>query len=130
MYDSTHKTPTGDFQAKAISRGAVLKFVECPKFLTIVRHADLDEVTPIHCRVAGSGKEVDFLVPQQKLDMQFTPEGIRYSAVLVIKNETPHYLFVCEWNRMGFLVPVRKINTQRLKKTGKFSLRKRRVSIL
>ena len=128
MYTSVHKVDSlhkGSFQARVMSKAAILQFNECPKFLTIVRHADLSETTPLHCRVAGSRKEVDFMVPQQKLDMQYTPEGIRYSAVLVRRYGAHYYLFVCDPIRMGFLVPAKKINIKKLKRTGKFSLRRK-----
>lgn len=110
MYELKYKPSAsgiqqGDFDFRQLQAMAVKRFVECPKFLTLVRHTDLTEVDSVHCYSWVTRKRTDFQVPKQKLLVRHSPNGLRFCLVRVINEEaSPCWLVVCESNRQGFLL--------------------------
>jgi hypothetical protein len=92
-------------EMKEFEKLALAFFIECPKFLTLGRHSDLEETTPLHCYKAGR-KIRDFGAPRQSLQIHTTKDGIPFAKLLVLdKEEKPHWLVVNIANRQGFLLP-------------------------
>lgn len=92
-------------EMKCFERMAIAFFIECPKFLTLVRHADQAETTMLHCYKRGK-KPVDFGVPKQEVKIQTTSDGIPFSAVSVLTEDgEKRWLIVNIANRQGFLLP-------------------------
>ncbi len=84
---------------------AIIFFIECPKFTTLVRHADQAETTELHCLKADR-TPVDFGVPKQETRIHTTKDGIPFSAVSVLtENGGKGWLVVNIANRQGFLLP-------------------------
>jgi hypothetical protein len=131
MYELRHRPATagirfGTFNFRALEAIACGRFVECPKLVTLARHTDLEEETPIHCYGWRTRKKTDFQVPKQKLIDRYTPEGIRFILIKVISEHgLPYWLVVCEPNRYGFLVQGHTIN--RFGKVVSLQRGKRRV---
>ncbi len=102
---STTGLPRGDFDHVKMKKKALIHFRECPKVLTLARHTDLEEDTPVHCQ-RNDGVIIDYRVPRQNLQFLISKEGLRFSVVCVISSRLSRYwLVVCENYRKGFLVP-------------------------
>lgn len=108
MYEfnhSGHVVQGGSFNPSPLERFASVRFAECPRFLTLARHANLSDTTPIHCYRRYDGKQVDFLVPQQELRVRLSTSGFRYLLVRVMDSKfVARWLVVCEQTRQGFLL--------------------------
>ncbi len=107
--DSPHyKRRRGSFGLRRWERRALKTFVECPKILTLAMHAELVEVTPLHCWCAKTRKQIDFLVPKQTIISKTTGGGVDYLILKVITTRgTNRWLVVCSANRRGFLLEER-----------------------
>lgn len=107
--EATLKRRSFDF--RKLEQLAVIRFVECPNFLTLVLHTDSTDTTPLHCKTEGSLQVMDFFVPQQLFIFQTSPEGLRFSVVKVRDVEGVYFwLIVCELNKQGFLVTLDTLN--------------------
>lgn len=101
----------GDFDPFRLERVACGRFIECPKLITLARHTDLEETTPIHCYMLRTKKKVNFKVPKQQHVERYSGQGLRFIFVHVVsENGLPYWLVVCEANRYGFLVPGHVLN--------------------
>ena len=86
---------------------SIRNLVNCPKFLTLARHADLEEVTPLHCIEADTLEKIDLQVPRQSLLTKIGFEGLRYTILRVaVESKEEYLLVVCERNRQGLLLPL------------------------
>ncbi len=95
----------GNFDFRPLENLAYMRFVECPRFTTLVRHADLSEVTPIHCYNWVTRKQTNFLVPKQDLLIRYTRYGTRFVLLRVINERgISCWLIVSEASRRGFLL--------------------------
>lgn len=95
----------GDFAYEKIMKRAICHFSEVPKILTLARHTDLEEDTPIHC-LRTDGVVIDYSVPKQDLHLRLTKTGLRFSVVRVVSSRfSTYWMVACENYRKGFLVP-------------------------
>ncbi len=86
-----------------------MDFRECPKILTIGRHADLEETTQVYCVDVISGEKLAYFVPEQKLLSRQGPELSIFHLVKVSKQQNiqpTHWLVIYSVSRKGFLVPI------------------------
>ena len=118
MYEFKHypsgveiPTVSTPFDFVALQALALFRFVECPKFLTLARHTNLEEVTPLHCIAAITKQQIDLQVPRQGLLCKFDTEGLRFTVLRVVtENKHPCWLVVCEQRRQGFLLSSHVLN--------------------
>lgn len=104
---------------RSLEELALEKYIECPKHITIVRHADLEDDSEFHCtRTAimgplrkGEGLVRNFIVPGQTVIMARDPKYGLFSVIRVSEEVNgPEFALVASVNsRMGFLLPLEKL---------------------
>ncbi len=102
-----------------LEKWAVEKFKQCPKHITIIRHADREDDSQFHCvpmltkdvSMVQRHEPVDFIVPGQTVIMVEDPEFGLFSIIRVTEKEGgPEFALVTSvTNRMGFLLPLEKL---------------------
>lgn len=124
MYEFKHNggytPPKGEFFYRGVERFAVHRYGECPKFLTIVRHADLEEDTPLHCVLTKSKEAVDLHVPKQDFLLKNDEDGLRFAIIKVKQkpdDDVLYWLVVRLFDRKGILVPYEVLD-----QSGEFAL--------
>ncbi|MFA5132130.1 MAG: hypothetical protein WC444_02250 [Candidatus Paceibacterota bacterium] len=101
----------GTFKIILFEAFATAKLCEGPKIVTIARCADKEDLFPVHCSYAGTGRQVNLQVPKQGLTFLYGPNGLRYSLLSVITERgIKKWLVVCEWNRQGLILPEHVMN--------------------
>ena len=95
---------------------AVERYKECPKFVTIVTHADRSDDSPIHCFLAEPFMEQeersdevhhrDFIVPEQTLILLQDEKYGLFSLLNVIESREnkAYWLFSSVTSRTGFII--------------------------
>ena len=101
-----------------LEKDACENYKQCPKHITIIRHADLEDDSQFHC-IPMSTKDmpmqrsepVDFIVPGQTVVMVEDREFGLFSIIRVTEKENgPEFALVTSvTNRMGFLLPLEKL---------------------
>lgn len=132
VYEFKHRSaesylPVGSFDFRSLERLRVALFCECPRLLTLMRHASLEETSPVHCFRAGDRKILKFFVPQQILHSRTSREGLRFLLLKVLsENGCSFWLVMCEWNRQGFLLPGYILRESR--EPARLSFRQRKIA--
>ncbi len=109
----------GQFNHQALQEIACGRYVEGPRMLTLVRHTDYEEESPIHCFSWVTRRQSNFQVPKQKFVVRYSENGLCFVIVHVINDHGfDCLLVVCESNRQAFLLNPRTINLHALKKLG------------
>jgi hypothetical protein len=101
---------------------ATEKYSECPKHITIVRHADLEDDSEFHCVIATPfvgplrpGEKANyrrnFIIPGQDVMLVKDPEFGLFSIVRVMDEHdgSEHILFTGVNSRMGFVLPMEQV---------------------
>ena len=126
-HSSVSGLPVGNFDFRSLERLRVALFCECPKLLTLMRHANLEETSPVHCFRAGDRKALEFSVPQQRLHSRTSKEGLRFLLLKVLSEKgSSFWLVMCEWNRQGFLLPDYILKASR--EPARLSFRQRKLA--
>ena len=109
---------------RKLEQFAIEKYSECPKYVTIVRHADLEDDSEFHCmrvpissdlgpapRLYSSYYQRNFLVPGQEVINFEDDEVGRFSIVRVLESDNgPEYWLISSVrSRMGFIIPIDKL---------------------
>ena len=97
------------FDSRNYKTRIVRDFRECPKVLTVGRHADLEETTEVYCVDAKTGERLAYFVPEQKLLSRAGPERSIFHLVKVSKQQNTqptHWLVIYGVSRRGFLLPI------------------------
>lgn len=105
-----------------LEKDSVEKYSECPKYVTIIRHADREDDSKFHCVpfqpftgpiLPGIDPHYqrNFLVPGQEI---ITVEDLKYglfsiTKVLEKENGPEYWLVASVHSRMGFLIPFEKL---------------------
>lgn len=119
----------GAFSLKGLLPLATAKFWNAPKFLTLARHVDLIDTTPLHCICVGTNHEMSLSVPHQKLLLKVSDEGALFSAVRVITaSGRVCWLVVSQPDRQGFLLPLHVLNVYGNKVSSRRIKRRRMLS--
>lgn len=87
----------------------IKEFKECPKVLTIGRHADLEETTEVYCLEAKTNHRTSYFIPKQNLVSREGPESSTFHFVKVSEKENEpsmYWLVIHGVSRMGFLFPL------------------------
>jgi hypothetical protein len=110
----------GSFPFRDLEMFARARFMKCPKFLTLMRHADLLETTPIYChdkrpyRAFRRPRKKYFMVPKQELIKHTSTEGLRIFVLRVFeKGVGPRqrlWLVVCSPMQHGYTIPAYMLN--------------------
>lgn len=115
---------------RKLEQFAIEKYSECPKYVTIVRHADLEDDSEFHCmrvpissdlgpapRLYSSYYQRNFLVPGQEVINFEDDEVGRFSIVRVLESDNgPEYWLISSVrSRMGFIIPIDKLPESLLK---------------
>lgn len=117
--DSSRGLKRGKFDHSALQNVACGRYVEGPRMLTLVRHTDYDEASPIHCQSWVTLKESHFQVPKQKFMVRYSENGLCFVIVHVINDRGfDCLLVVCETNRQAFLLNPNVINLHAFAKLG------------
>lgn len=110
---------------------AIEKYSECPKYVTIVRHADLVDDSEFHCvrvpvspsvgpvpRINSQYYQRNFLVPGQEVINFDDDEVGRFAIVRVLETEEgPEYWLISSVrSRVGFIIPIDKLPESLMKK--------------
>ena len=97
------------FDASHYKDRVVRDFTECPKVLTLGRHADLEETTEVYCVDARTNEQIAYFIPKQNLLSRNGPESSIFHLIKVSKiqgTEPTHWLVIYGVSRKGFLLPV------------------------
>lgn len=100
---------------RKLEQSALEKYSECPKYVTIINHADKVDDSEFHCVYSFNGPKLpasklgvrNFIVPGQEL-INFEDEDYgKFTVVRVFETEEgPEYwLIVSVQSRMGFIIP-------------------------
>lgn len=106
-----HGLIRGEFAARRLALFAVREFAECPKFVTIARHTNLSETTPVACHLADRRGIIQFQVPKQQFNFFRSRQGLKFTATKVLNDGVSYWLVVCEETRRGFLLPRQVLDT-------------------
>lgn len=109
---------------RQLEKFAVERYIECPKYMTIVRHADLEDDSEFHCVCMIASPELgpqpgigfpyyvrNFVVPGQEI-INFDDEVVGKFVILrVVKeeNDKEYWLITNVWSRVGFIIPIDKL---------------------
>jgi hypothetical protein len=109
---------------RELEKHALEMYVECPKYTTIVRHADLVDDSVFHCFTTFIGPPLpgtypfqrNFTVPKQEVWLVEDAEYGLFSVIRVFeKPESPEcWLVTSIRNRMGFLLPFEHLRLEDL----------------
>lgn len=106
---------------RSLERHALEKYKECPKYVTIVRHADLVDDSEFHCVLSApfvgpprqrgySHYQKNFVVPGQKVINFDDDELGKFVLVRVIaEDEVGYWLVASVRSRVGFLLPLDRV---------------------
>ncbi len=94
MDELKHRNPVdyirvGTFLYPEAYKKAILRFKECPKIMTFLRHADASEDSPLHCVCVGDFGQIDLLAPRQLAVSLSTHEGNQFLAIRVTTDSDP-----------------------------------------
>jgi hypothetical protein len=105
-----------------LEKFAIEKYSECPKYVTIIRHADLQDDSEFHCVLFNSligpilpgrsrSLQRDFLVPGQDIILAHDMLYGLFSITRVLDQDLDvgYWLIVSVHSRMGFLIPLEKL---------------------
>lgn len=109
---------------RELEKHALEMYIECPKYTTIVRHADLVDDSVFHCFTTFVGAPApdtdpfqrNFTVPKQEVWLVEDSEYGLFSVIRVFENsEGPEFWLVTSIrNRMGFLLPLDHLHLEDL----------------
>lgn len=104
---------------RSLEKDALEKYIECPKHITIVRHADLEDDSEFHCQIValmgppkpGTSTTRNFIVPGQEVVMVEDKKYGQFSIIRVSEevNGPEYALITSVHSRMGFLYPLEKL---------------------
>lgn len=84
----------GTFLHAEAYKKAVQRFKNVPTVMSIIRHADASEDSPLHCVCMSDSGQVDLVAPKQKAIALSTHAGDQYLAIRVtIKSDPTFPLF-------------------------------------
>ncbi len=116
---------------RKLEQYALEKYSECPKYVTIIRHADLEDDSEFHCVrsllspvfgpvpcIKSSYYQKKFIVPAQDVINFEDDEVGRFSIVHVteVDGDSEYWLIASVRSRMGFIIPIDKLPESLLKK--------------
>jgi hypothetical protein len=106
---------------RSLEHYALEKYKECPKFVTIVAHADLEDDSEFHCVLSKpfvgppspkgcNHYQKNFIVPGQKVINFDDDELGKFVIVKVIAEDSNEYwLIVSVRSRIGFILSIEKL---------------------
>ena len=107
-----------------MEKHALEMYIECPKYTTIVRHADLVDDSVFHCYTMFVGParpgtdpyQRNFIVPKQEVRLVEDPTYGLFSVIRVSENSDgpEQWLVTSIQNRMGFLLAFDKLRVEDL----------------
>ncbi|MFA6609011.1 MAG: hypothetical protein WCT07_03855 [Candidatus Paceibacterota bacterium] len=112
--------PTGITQVniREFERYSIERYQKCPKHITIIRHADLEDDSELHCVLMDyvgpkqkQNLQKDFIVPGQEVIMVYDPTFGLFSIIRVSEKEGgPEFALVTSVQSFGgFLIPIEKL---------------------
>ena len=81
--------PRGNFRYAEAFEKAILRFKNVPTVMSIIRHADASEDSPLHCVPMGDFGQVDLVAPKQKAIALSAHDGGQYLAIRVTIKSDP-----------------------------------------
>ena len=109
---------------RELEKFAIERYQKCPKYITIVRHADLEDDSEFHCILMNhigsseieTGFQKDFIVPGQEVIMVHDPIFGLFSIIRVSEKEGgPEFALVASAQSIGgFLMPIDKLSVNLL----------------
>ncbi len=103
---------------RQLDQYAVEAYRQCPKHITIIRHADREDDSKFHCLPMATKSvpmvrldPIDFIVPGQVVIMVEDSDFGLFTIIRVTEQEDgPQFALVTSVrNRMGFLIPFNKV---------------------
>lgn len=124
----TERRLNNRIDVRKLEESAVEKYRKCPKSITTIRHAELEEDTEFHCillnpfrgpSLVGVGEYLrKFTIPEQQVILVVDRDYGQFNVIQVLEPEenVAYWLVISYTNRMGFLLPLDKLPRELLPK--------------